>query len=305
MSVDRFAFGGAGISIYILGSFAGADSDITIGNQSLDIYVSGYYSLYQITINIASKYNEIATSPDDTGYTKCNITCTDNSPKLFYTCICLNEYKNSPNCSASININNCTNVTYETAVSDSVTMAMVNELQAIDQVISKSVSECGNNSNHQNFDIGYPLMVDEDIININYYGMICCRGYKSCYRAASMVTSVGHVLWIAQESCYDTLIWNSDDTDPNSQIPVVIQNEANVYCLATQSCVSSVIKTSSNVYCLSPESCKDTGTVILEGLAVFCTMNACLDGKISINSTSHVYLIDIQGVTVLVVVLNR
>ena len=56
-----------------------------------------------------------------------------------------------------------------------------------------------------------------------------------------------------------------------------------------------VIQTTSIVYYLSPQSFRDI--VILQlhitRLTVFCTMNACLDGKI--NHASNAYFIDIQA----------
>ena len=273
---------------YVYGSMVNIAGNLTFMNQTITIYLSGYYSFYKTLI----------VSHSSPSY----IVCVDSNPQFFnpiglIVSGCGDDYNNE-----------------SSHIADDVTNTFITKLSEIDKSLNVIESKCQNNHNGSlTFDIGYPLFVNEFIFNSNGYGYICCRGYHSCFGALVVRSTFGHIVCAAVEACKDTFIWNSDDSNRLQEVlphadaysnsssysysySLSYRNTANVYCLSPASCYQSIIKTSSEIYCLAAHSCAKV--VVQEAAAIYCTNDACIDS--TINHANRVFLIDHQpGATIL------
>ena len=288
--------GGHELKINMIGTMTGTETSLLLLSplndtvaDVVDIYISGYYALYLVDI--------LCSDPN------CNIHCQDNSIQSFtYT-------------PSTINVYNCTVIDdRNTIAEDNVTVALLDALSNIDSIVSRMEDDCDALNGGLSFDIGYPLQADNKLVNINQYSPICCRGYRSCYRANSITSNLGSILCLASYSCVDTVIWNTDEsssqnTDTNTATDDTNEDTTstgtgsvrmltsssdttpNILCLANSACSQSVMKTGGDIYCTTPNACQNS--VVLEAESIYCTMDACVDSTIS--AVNNVYLIDTQS----------
>ena len=136
------------VKLYNDGSFIAMNTKFVFVNHSIDIYISGYYSLYQASINCVSTpvrgYVDYSFVFDH--HATCNIYCQDSNPQIFYAQVCGEDYSSVSQCNATMNVYDCNNVSIETVMEDNVTVTMIEKIQEIEDVVTKSNTECDTQS---------------------------------------------------------------------------------------------------------------------------------------------------------------
>ena len=233
---------------------------IILSNQAV-VYINGYYALYNSTFECSY----------------CTFICEDDSWQFFYVF------------GTDIDTTSCQNNNQTT--NDTITMELIDKISQISTLIITSSSidntndnECENNDSKV-YDIGYPFEVDNDIINVIEEGYICCRGYRSCFGASSVISNLGNILCLAFEACKETVVWNTNadqsvsSTNNNTTSGMTLTSTANVFCIAESACGDSTIRSQDGIYCLAPNSCENG--VILDGFELYCTKYSCTNSKVT------------------------
>ena len=264
-------------TIAVQGSIASVSTTSIVCDQYYYlIQISGYYALYNTTFDCKTN-------------AYCYFICEDNSLQLFYI-----NYNFSH---SNVYISNCNNKT----TNDNITLNFISKISEIGLLLNapntsnvtsnyKYTQICDSNESHT-FDIGYPFQVEKDIFNSNEGGCICCRGFRSCFGANAVISSLGSILCIAAEACRDTVLLNDYSTSSSTNV----SNDINIYCLANSACYGSVMTSESDIYCIAPYSCSNT--VMLDAETVYCTKDGCENSKIT--NVESVHLFDAQsGMTI-------
>ena len=248
-------------------------SSIVLGKRSYKVTISGYYALYGTTIECGRNDSETPYT-----YAHCYIFCTDDSLQLFHV---------SRTNGATVHLINCEDNNQTT--NDNVTLNFIEKISNITTLVKTANDNiCSNSTQSLNYDIGYPFQVENDIYNSYEKGYICCRGFRSCFGATAVISTLGNILCLGVEACRDTVLWNTGDsargTTPNS-------NTASIFCLANSACVGSTMTSQNEVYCIAPSSCENS--VILTAKSLYCTNNGCKNSQIT--NVPSIYIFDSQS----------
>lgn len=147
-------------------------NNFILSNNEYSVYISGYYALYNSTIDCRALGDTYLSRH---ARTKCNITCTDNNFQFFH--VKCNTTWHGSDCNNTI-VNNCT--MYNQTTDDNITLTFIEELRNIDIVLNSLETICNDDNSSATYNIGYPLFADINIENDIEYGYICCLGYRSC-----------------------------------------------------------------------------------------------------------------------------
>ena len=245
---------------------------------SANVFFDAYFGMYNVTIECHD-------------VTELWIWCEDTRDTQFIIIddSCGYAYIDAP-CNIVDNVNDIDNVTntifskLKKLIDDNILSGDYNyngiAVNGANTVFSK---ECDDEINNKSlvFDTGYPLYIDENIINENEDGNICCRGYRSCALTNTITTKSGSIYCAAYQSCVDsTLIWAE-----NSEL-----DDANVFCLSNYACSRSILEAKNSIICGSHHSCQYG--IILAAQELFCVKFACL-GSVA-RKIETIYIIERQ-----------
>ena len=233
-------------------------------NIAIWVYIYGYYSLFNSNFVHYNSSNPI------------RIFCEDSNPQWFLAqgFILSQTYFIDDSCDTNNWINNASQINpISFEILTTIKMATKNAFQVLDD----------NNYNGTcdlMYDIGYPLHVDNGIIGT---GNICCQASDVCSYATSMTAHEGSIYCSAHKSCVDI------------DSIVTLGDNANIFCLAFQSCYKSLLQSLNDIYCIGHSSCENT--FILGAKSVYCTTQACFNSILS--QIENIYFIDDQTNTVI------
>ena len=238
-----------------------------------------YYSVYNATFQLSSTPR----NPDD----NCTITfnCSQLNPQYFRV-ITSGEARVE-----YLNCNYLFNDTAQVEENNNNTLQMVDEIfDLINNITKVYMTECDDSDTSYTFDTGYPLLVENEIVNDELYGQICCRGSQSCASTDTIKTNVGNILCLAKESCAtSSLVW-TDDTSINLNGGSISGDVGSIFCVASNACIGSTLDSANLILCTAKDSCKNS--VILGAKKLYCSTGACLSAVI--RNCEEIYFVDEQ-----------
>ena len=276
------------VSLNTKGSFVIMNDILHIYGNYLNLQLNGYLSFYNVSIQCKSIL------------VQCHISCQSSIQFFSIDQNCGNNCKIDDNCkildaesiSYSNNNNNETNNTFVTIKKVSQLISQFNqayhdECNSETTFTTTSVTNENNNgSSSVTLDYGYPIYAEDSIINSEYGGVICCRGYQSCAFTDTIYSNLGHILCLGENSCaFSDIAWTGQ------HVPSIGRTKSvTIFCIAYKSCYDSLLQSANNIVCASYYSCQKAQ--MSGGKSLYCTQYACKDSLI--RQVSNIYLIDEQ-----------
>ena len=251
--------------------------------QSGDLQLNSYFSLFNVTITCQLNSWDFI-----------DVECSDHNLPQFFTI--------DPDCNGeewSVSVKGCGQVFNTTDKIDNDTLGLVETISSLVDYLVDTKEKCRETNDNLFFGTGYPLQVDQQIVNNAQNGDVCCLGDRSCSHAKSIRGgNFGNIICGGHESCANVdLLWTQGVV--SSANSYSFNNMANIYCGGADSCLGSILDCENNIICGASGACQDS--VILNAQVLYCmTANGCTD--ILVKNVQNIYMIEQQlgvgGVTI-------